>query len=268
MAPIQEVAVFKMFGLFDRKKRFLEPHLEEWQVETWLYLLYHLGGTDKVVARQPLVAGQGLVPSKPLESHDEVLALAKELQAYMGLEDLHFELVEEIALGGRVSTFVVVPTTKPLGTFRIEDGQAIITYSERLLSTPSHLIAVLGHELCHYAMQTIWEAPPGAEEEPMIEELATDLACCYFGLGIVIANSAFEFAQHTSFESQGWQSSFSGYLSEEGRIFSLAIHLALRGETQAPALKPHLQKQLTRALERLQAEPSILQSLKSVVSRV
>ncbi len=160
------------------------------------------------------------------------------------------------------------PLPSPLAHFGIEDGEAIITYSERLLSSPSLLTAVLGHELCHYAMQTIWEAPPGADEEPMIEELATDLACCYFGLGVIVANSAFEFAQHTSFESQGWQASFSGYLSEEGRIFSLAIHLALRGENQAPTLKPHLQKQLSKALERLQAEPSILQSLQSVVSRV
>jgi hypothetical protein len=72
----------------------------------------------------------------------------------------------------------------------------------------------------------------------------------------------FEFSQTQGFDGQGWSSQFSGYLSEEGRVFSLALHLALRGENSAPDLKPHLQKMLTRALARIEAEPGILTALR------
>lgn len=44
-------------------------------------------------------------------------------------------------------------------------------------------------------------------------------------------------------------------------MFSLALHLALRGERTAPELAPHLQKKLERAIARLDAEPAILESL-------
>ena len=123
---------------------------------------------------------------------------------------------------------------------------------------------MLGHEIAHYALATIPEPPPGSEDEPLVEELATDLATCFFGLGILHANTAYEFTQRQGYDGQGWSSSFSGYLSEEGRVFSLALHLALKRSREAPDLKPRLQEKLARAFARLDAEPAILEGLRAV----
>ena len=153
--------------------------------------------------------------------------------------------------------------SKP-GSFEQHGNRLYITYAPSLLRTPVQLAAVLGHEIAHYALATIPEPPPGSEDEPLVEELATDLATCFFGLGILHANTAYEFTQRQGYDGQGWSSSFSGYLSEEGRVFSLALHLALNGSREAPNLKPRLQEKLARAFARLDAEPAILEGLRAV----
>jgi len=246
------------------KKRFLEPHLEEWQLETWRYLLANVGDAKWVAQRAPLTPGHAMFARPPDDDHNSAIILFEQLKGYMSIQDCPAELVQRTERGGQVDTYVFLEQKGPLGSFEQHGNRLYITYAPRLLSEPVHLAAVLGHELAHYALATIPDPPPGAEEEPLIEELATDLATCFFGLGILHANTAFEFSQRQGYEGQGWASSFSGYLSEEGRIFSLALHLALRGEREARDLKPRLQGKLTQALARIDAEPAMLEDLRAV----
>jgi hypothetical protein len=245
-----------------RRKQFLEPHLEDWQIETWRYLLRYLGGAKSVAARAPLTPRDPMFTRPPSDDHSSAIVLFERLKEYMKLTDCPAELVKRTERGGKVDTYLFLQASGPFGTFEEHDGRLYISYAPALLRTPSRLGAVLGHELAHYALFTLPELPPGSEDEPLLAELATDVATCFYGLGILQANAAFEFSQTQGFDGQGWSSQFSGYLSEEGRIFSLALHLALRGENNAPDLKPHLQKMLTRALERIEAEPGILTALR------
>jgi hypothetical protein len=246
------------------KKRFLDRHIEEWQLETWRYLLENIGDAKWVAARAPLRSSHPMFAAPPSDDHSSAILLFEQIKEYMGIEDCPAELVKRTEEGGQVDTYLFLQQKGPLGSFEQHGNRLYITYAPKLLRTPLHLAAVLGHELAHYALATIPNPPPGAEDEPLIEELATDLATCFFGLGILHANTAFEFSQRQGYEGQGWSSSFSGYLSEEGRVFSLALHLALRGEREAPDLKAHLQDKLVRAFARIDAEPAILADLRAV----
>jgi hypothetical protein len=254
--------------LWGPKKKFLEPHLEDWQLETWRYLLHNVGDAKWVAEQAPLRTDHPMFASPPSDDHSSAILLFEQLKEYMGIQDCPAELVKRTEQGGQVDTYLFLQQKGPLGSFEQHGNHLYITYAPSLLRTPVHLAAVLGHELAHYVLATIPEPPPGAEDEPLIEELATDLATCFFGLGILHANTAYEFTQRQGYDGQGWSSSFSGYLSEEGRVFSLALHLALHGAREAPDLKPHLQKQLARAFARIDAEPAILDGLKAVRSKV
>ncbi len=245
------------------KRRFLEHHIEEWQLETWSYLLHHVGDARRVAEQAPLSANHAMF-SAPCEDHTGAILLFEQLKEFMGITDCPAELVQRTERGGQVDTYVFLEQKGPLGSFEQHGSRLYITYAPKLLKEPVHLAATLGHELSHYVLATIPDPPPGADEEPLIEELATDVATCFFGLGVLHANTAFEFSQRQGYEGQGWQSRFSGYLSEEGRIFSLALHMALRGQREAPELKPRLQPLLAKAFARIDAEPAILEGLRAV----
>lgn len=247
-------------------KRFLDRHIEEWQLETWRYLLENVGDAKFVASQAPLTRAHRMF-AKPCEDHTSAILLFEDLKEYMGVTDCPAELVQRTERGGQVDTYVFLEQKGPLGSFEQHGNRLYITYAPSLLREPIHLASVLGHEIAHYVLATIPSPPPGAEDEPLVEELATDLATCFFGLGVLHANTAYEFTQRQGYDGQGWSSRFSGYLSEEGRVFSLALHLALHGAREAPDLKPHLQQQLARAFARLDAEPSIVEGLKAVRSK-
>lgn len=245
------------------KKRFLERHLEEWQLETWRYLLENVGDAKWVAEQAPLTPRHPMFAT-PCEDHTGAILLFEQIKEFMGVSDCPAELVQRTERGGQVDTYVFLEQKGPLGSYEQHGNRLYITYAPSLLRTPLHLASVLGHELAHFVLSTIPDPPPGAGDEPLVEELATDLATCFFGLGILHANTAYEFTQRQGYDGQGWSSSFSGYLSEEGRVFSLALHLALHGARDAPDLKLHLQKQLARAFDRIDAEPAILEDLRAV----
>jgi hypothetical protein len=132
------------------------------------------------------------------------------------------------------------------------------------------VITTFAHELAHYRLHDTLEPPPGADVEPMLEELATELAVAFHGFALMAANSAFEFQQFQDYGRQGWQSSHVGYFSEDSWIFALAVFLALRGETADEArqhLKPHLAKRLDAAVKRVGAEPSWIETLRAAPHR-
>ena len=108
-----------------------------------------------------------------------------------------------------------------------------------------------------------------AEDEPIAEELATELAVAFFGFGVIAANSAFEFEQFQDSGRIGWRGGSSGYFSEDGWSFALAVFLALRDETPELVrqyLKPHLTKKLDQAWRRLADAPELLQRLRELSS--
>jgi hypothetical protein len=146
----------------------------------------------------------------------------------------------------------------PAGTFRVEKGQAIITYDPTMLGDPMALVATFAHELCHYRIAAAGELPPGGQETL---EFATDLAAVFLGFGIFGANCAFRFQQRGDSFSQGWQWSRHGYLQPRTWCYALAVFFVSRGEpveAARPFLKPHLFSDLADAAAYLRRRPERL----------
>lgn len=134
------------------------------------------------------------------------------------------------------------------GTFSVEDGEAVIRYSDAMLRKPDALAATFAHELCHYLLCNAGDPPGG----PDLMEHSTDCAAAYLGFGVFLANGAREFTQWTDGEWQGWRASTTGYLSEQALVTATALFAQLHGHNLAGAedtLKPHLKKDLRKAVK-------------------
>lgn len=156
---------------------------------------------------------------------------------------------------------VVAPTvvvqgldSGPLGTFSVSDDDVVkITYNPKTLSDPESYIATVAHELAHYLMLHADELPPGGIEN---HEYATDALAVVMGFGVFLSNTAFQFSQYTSVDSQGWSTQTQGYLSQYELVYCLAIFAALKNIPKSSVLqhlKPSLrgfyrkcEKELTR----------------------
>ena len=144
---------------------------------------------------------------------------------------------------------IVAPTVvlqgapvSPLGTFACDSNsdEIIITYNPASVSKPMSLIATFAHELAHYLTATFQEEPPGGWEN---WEYATDVAAVFLGFGIFTANSCFNFTQYTSVNTQGWQTSRQGYLSEPEVLHAHAIFTAIMDLPPKESM-PHLKSSL------------------------
>ena len=125
------------------------------------------------------------------------------------------------------------------------------------------LISGLVHQLSWHLLGTAeWPEEFTADEEGML----CDLTGIYLGFGVFHANAAFEYSATADFERQGWSSQRQGFLSETSMVFATAIFLRLSGTSEADALKhlkPHLSKQLRKALKQVDASPEQLNRLRS-----
>ena len=238
-----------MFGLFNTKPLLSEEDLT-FQIASYKWLLTHFGGEDFKQSRL-ILPTRDYFPAQ-VETADEAAEQTfLKVKEYAGMQDwpCRFEKQQE-DINPQVAPALVVQnlTPNPLGTFDIKDNQEfVITYNPKLATNPTQLVATLAHELAHYLTCNAPEAPPGGWEN---WEFATDIAATFLGFGIFMANSAFQFQQYGNYETMGWQSNRSGYLSQTEHIFALAIYLKLQGQSiniALPYLKPNLRKLLKRA---------------------
>jgi len=147
------------------------------------------------------------------------------------------------------------------GTFGYDRNEVVITYDPANLDDPLKLVATFAHEVAHYRLSRLAEAPPGG---PEAHETTTDLTTVYLGFGLFGANCAFNFGQHQGVMSHGWSWSRLGYLGERDWVFALAVFLALRGESPAelrPFLKDHLFADLGKAMAWLKRNPTAIAAL-------
>jgi hypothetical protein len=209
-------------GIFG-KSRFLEPDLEDWLLETWAWLDRGLDGGGDRRQTQLITPSSAHFPPTEAEGRRRALYVFDLVKSHMGLTNWPCELeaYDRSGAGAQVGEFWVLQSRgSPNGTFRIEQGRAIISYANDLVARPSDLIATLAHELSHYLLVRIEEPTPGGREAL---ELATDLTVAYTGFGVFGANHAFSFGQHGDTFSQGWRSRRNGYFSERSWAFALAL---------------------------------------------
>ncbi|HYD14073.1 MAG TPA: hypothetical protein VEC11_14600 [Allosphingosinicella sp.] len=156
-----------------------------------------------------------------------------------------------LAGGAAIGMGLSVSGSTPCGTFRIGEGpegrHAIITFDPGMARDRAGLAATFAHEFGHYLMATASEAPPGGWE---LHELHTDLAACYMGFGVLLANAARSFETFGTGRATGWRSSLKGYLSEQALVTATVIFQRLAGRDPAeaaPWLEPHLRGVLKKA---------------------
>jgi hypothetical protein len=232
------------------KRTFLEPHIEGWHRECWLWLRGHLAPLDAPFPRAVILPNRAHFQPVEGEGHTRAEGVLSQVKCLMGLEQWPCTLVERQQVNVQVGDFLTtMPTDKAAaGTFEVEDGEVYITYDPALLERPYNLVATFAHELSHYVLHSLPDLPPGADEEPQIEELATELAVAGFGFGVIAANAAFGHEQFATTQRIGaW-----GYFSEDQWAFALAVQLRLCDEDPASArgyLKPHIAKKLDAALK-------------------
>jgi hypothetical protein len=251
-------------GLFG-KSRFLDADVEDWCLETWAWLMANLGGMDRL-RRTPLVlASREFFPPTETTGHQRAVYVFERVKQLMevGGWPVALEPTQRLESFQRVGLYSALQRGDTAsGTFRIEDGEVIITYATDLVAEPRQLIATLSHELSHYLLATIRKPVPGGNQ---LHELATELTVAYAGFGVFGANAAFSFRQHQDPFGQGWSASRSGYFSERTWAFALALFAALR-EIEIPKgqLKDSV-SDLTRGAQRyLKRNEGLLQPLRAI----
>jgi hypothetical protein len=247
--------------------RFLDADLEDWHLQTWAWLMRHLGGMDRI-GRTPLAnPGRDCFPPGPGEGHARAAHVFDCVRRLMGMEHMPCRLEARVRppAAAKVGELWALETPGDFsGTFQVVGGEAIITYSEDLAEEPARLVATLAHELSHYLIREIEDAPPGGHQA---QELVTELTVAYRGLAVFNANTAFAFEQFGGTYSQGWRSRRSGYFSPRSWAFALAVFLALKGAAPDAAdkwLSRSVAEETRKAGRYLAKRPQLLDPLRAI----
>lgn len=189
-------------------------------IETWKWLLQYYGGTPFFKDTQLVLPTKTFFPTQVHSADEIALATFESVKNYAGMSQWQCQLIEQESDPNiHITPTIQIQNTpnSPAGTFQInQDQKAIISYHPHLIAYPEKLVATFAHELSHYLTAYTPEPPYGGWEN---WEFATDITATFLGFGIFMANSAFHFEQFTTVDSQGWQTSRTGYLSEEEHIF-------------------------------------------------
>ncbi len=217
-----------MFSLF-KKKPLIHTEAKDFQIDCYKWLLTYFGGADFYEATHLILPTKQFFPANASSPEELAFETFGKVKEYAGMEKwpCRLELQEEDP-DVVVAPTVVLQNTEcnPLGTFREnEENEIVITYNPVLNSNPTQMVATFAHELSHYLTSSAPVPPPGGYEN---WEFATDICSSFLGFGIFAANAAFNFSQYTDIDSQGWQTTGGGYLSEQEHSYALAIFLLLR----------------------------------------
>lgn len=235
-----------------------------WQVETWRWLDGVLGQVDAEPRRDLITPDRTWMPDATVTGHDRALHYFELVRARCGMQEWPCDLVAQEPTFDPASSlpFYDGKSQGAAGTFGIEGNRIVITYAPSLVGQPIPLVATFVHELAHYLLLNARDEPPGGIEAM---EPATDLATVHLGFGLFGANSAFNFAQFTDFDRQGWRTSRQGYLSEREWSFAIALFceiLAVAPETYKGFVKETIAAQIAKNRAYLKANPGIVRDLR------
>lgn len=235
-------------GFFDPKPP-VDLDEVEWLIACFAWLHRGLDADQPSGGPTPILVTPETGAIRDAQAADDLFAAVKGLA---GLGEWHCVLEQ-----GEARRDVVLPggygeysEKSALGTFSVEGNTPIVRYDPALLSNAHALVATFAHELAHLVLATMDE-PPGGDD---LHEHATDCAAVYLGFGVFLANSARQFEQFQDAGSHGWQSSTSGYLSEQALVTATAIFVrffAIDPDLALRPLKPYLQKDFRKALKYL-----------------
>lgn len=224
--------------------------LAEWALESYAKLLIDCDLLPRFHTLPVILPTRAFFTAPFGRDHATAEAVFADVKRLMGLEDRMYHLYRLPEKIEEIDNHNYQDITMVAGTFGVEGDDAIISYSSETMQVPLNFIATLAHELAH----DLLPKPQTNDDLPEIE-MHTDFLCIVMGFGVVQALGA---------RQAGW----AGYLSNELRMFALAIFLKLRGlpiEAALNALDGNLGKKLKRAVKQLEGMPDSYQELADVV---
>lgn len=241
-------------ALFGRSRTFLSEDAEAWQIDCWAWHLRQNSVADQFLNTPLVLPNKSFFPALGLSGHARAEAIFEAVKSHAGMADWPVRLIAQEDMPAFLDSGAFIQHEgSAAGTFRVEDsGEAVVTYAPELVENPAGLIATLAHELGHYLNETFDSDPPGTNA---LNEPATDITSIFLGFGIFAANDCLV---HETFDA-GFRVGKVGYLSEQERVFSLAVFLALterEPEEAIPFLKKYLGKQLKKASDYIQTTGS------------
>lgn len=249
-----------MLGLF-KTKVLLSEEDRNFQHACYAWLLKFFGGVDFYERACLVLPTKEFFPAQVDSPEEAAEATFAQVKRFAGMDEWPCTLISQ----EEDPNVVVAPTLvlqnvdqNPSGTFSAnENSEVVITYNPRLTANPIQMVATFAHELAHYLTATAPEPPPGGWEN---WEFATDICASFLGFGVFTANSAFNFRQFTSVDSQGWQFSRGGYLTEAEHSYALALFLSLKEIPYDRALghcDANIRSNLKRAKRELEDNPIV-----------
>lgn len=219
--------------MFWSSKPTIDEADEDWQLETWRWLLDNLGGLDKLNSYPLVYPSHSSIPRSGLQGHEHVSFVFDHVAKFMRIDSSSFRLEPQDApINPTLGPLAVVQNVPndPAGTYKADGNSHVITYNPQTAKDLENLVATLAHELCHAILFSIPTAPPGEEES---EEFATDLATVFFGFGIFGGNQSFRFEQFRddATGSQGWSTMRTGYLTQNEWGYALAVRAILTNDS-------------------------------------
>jgi len=231
-------------------KPLLSKEDQYFQIECYKWLLTHFGGDAFYNEAQLILPTKKFFPNQVTSRETAAQTTFEQVKKYAGLEEWPCKLIEqEEDPNILVAPTVVLQNTKqnPLGTFSQNSKNEIeITYNPKIVSNPTEMVATFAHELSHYLTGTASEPPPGGWDN---WEFATDIGATFLGFGVFLANSTFNFQQHTDNDTQGWAVTGGGYLSEAEHSYALAIFILLK-EISPNLVYPHCDTNIKSCLKK------------------
>lgn len=109
------------------------------------------------------------------------------------------------------------------GTYQRRDEKVVIRINENLLDDPISLISTMAHELAH-------EILLGENRINENDEYLTDLLAIFYGFGIFLGNSKFNYNTASDGFTSSWSMSSKGYLPEQIIAYATAKLSILRKE--------------------------------------
>jgi hypothetical protein len=225
-----------------------------WHVENFAWLIRQFGGGNAFATTKLVLPKPGFFTSDGEQGHALAERIFIQVKRHCGMLGWEVDLVADDNPLSRPAPFtldMIAPKRHALGTFDAHGNRIQISYVPALLQRPDRLIATFAHELAHYLLATTGERPLRADDEM---ECLTDLAAVFMGFGVFLANTRFNVETVSDGVMHGWRMGSAGYLPEADLVFALALFLrtkALDATDACGCLKPHLAKQLQRAMRDL-----------------
>jgi len=251
------------------KTRLVDDAVVEWQLDEFTFLIDNLSsgaGLPDGELWQPTSEHFGYAEGQDLTGNELAhFTFGRILEQCRMPPDFPVQLltVETAPTGFLTDTVVLQSDKRACGLYRAEkdsegNWQESITIDFELTEKPTNLVATLAHELAHALHNRM---PEPYEGEPELYELFTDLTAVYFGYGLFLANSRFEFSSG----DMGWQAQGAGYLPETDLVFATALFMRLKNIEPVIAeehLKPRLVGMLKKAFKQLERYEDDIEELR------